>query len=64
MHPVTAFNGAFCMIFSLLMQVNDARGGHMEEACLRAMSVSCLPDHVGVSAFIICSGMCACSEML
>ena len=29
------------------------------------MSVSfCLPHHVAVSAFIICSGLCACIEML
>ena len=30
-----------------------------------AMSVSfCLPHPVAVSAFIICSGLCACTEML
>ena len=29
------------------------------------MSVSfCLPHHVVVSAFMICGGMCACTEML
>ena len=29
------------------------------------MSVSfCLPHHVAVSAFIICMGLCACTEML
>ena len=27
------------------------------------MSVSCLPHPVAVSAFIICSGLCACTEM-
>ena len=26
------FNAAFCMIYSLLMLVEDARGDHMEEA--------------------------------
>ena len=52
---------------SLLMLDEDARGDHMEEAYSRAglMSVSfCLPHHVAVSAFIICSGLCACTEML
>ena len=29
-----------------------------------AMSVSfCLPNSVAVTAFIICSGVCACTEM-
>ena len=29
------------------------------------MSVSfCLPHHVASSAFMICSGLCACTEML
>ena len=29
------------------------------------MSVSfCLPHHVAVSAFMICRGVCACTEML
>ena len=29
------------------------------------MSVSpCLPHHVAVSGFIICRGLCACTEML
>ena len=29
------------------------------------MSVSfCLPHHIAVSVFIICSGVCACTEML
>ena len=29
------------------------------------MSVSfCLPHHVAASAFMICSGLCACTEML
>ena len=29
------------------------------------MSVSfCLPHHVAVSAFMICRGLCACTEML
>ena len=57
-HPVAALYVAFCMICSLLMQVEDARGDHMEEEYSRAMRVSfCLPHPVAVSAFIICSGL-------
>ena len=73
-HPVAALNAAFCMTCSLLMLVEDARGEHMEEAYSRAglmtalwvaMSVSfCLPHPVAVNAFIICRGLCACTEML
>ena len=36
MHPVAVLNAAFCMTYSFLMQVEDARGGHMEEAYSRA----------------------------
>ena len=42
----------------------------MEEAyssagLMTALSVSfCLPHPVAVSAFIVCSGLCACTEML
>ena len=28
------------------------------------MTVSCLPHPVAVSAFMICRGLCACTEML
>ena len=35
-HPVAVFNAEFCMTFSLLMLVEDARGDHMEEAYSRA----------------------------
>ena len=66
-HPVAVLNAAFCMTCSLLMLVEDARGDHMEEAYSRAgfMTVSfCLPHPVAVGAFIICSGLCACTEML
>ena len=73
-HPVAVFYAAFCMICSLLMLVEDTRGNHMEEAYSRAgfmtalyvaMSVSfCLPNLVAVSAFIICRGLCACTEVL
>ena len=31
-HPVPVLNAAFCMTFSLLMVVDDARCDHMEEA--------------------------------
>ena len=35
-HPVAVLNVAFCMTFSLLMLVEDARGDHMEETYSRA----------------------------
>ena len=35
-HPVSVLNAAFCIICSLLMLVEDARGDHMEEANSRA----------------------------
>ena len=35
-HHVAVLNAAFCMICSLLMLVEDARGDHMEEAYSRA----------------------------
>ena len=59
-HPVAVLNAAFCMTCNLLMLVEDARDGHMEEAYSRAglmialyvaMSVSfCLPHPVAVSS--------------
>ena len=65
---------AFYMTCRLLMLVEDARGDHMEEAYYRAgimtalyvaMSVSFRLSHaVLVSAFIICRGLYACTEML
>ena len=74
MHPVAVLNAAFCMTCSLSMLVEDARGDDLEETYSRdglmtalqvAMSVSFyLPDPVAVSVFIICSGLCACTEML
>ena len=36
-HPVAVLNAAFCMTFSLLMLVEDARGNHMEEAYSRVL---------------------------
>ena len=73
-HPVAVLNAAFCMTSSLLMLVEDTRSDHMEEVYSRAglmtalwvaMSVSfCLSHPVAMSAFIICSGLCACTEML
>ena len=73
-HHVAVLNAAFCMTCNLLLLVEDARGDHMEEAYSRAglitallvaMSVSfCLPHPIAVSAFMICRGLCACSEML
>ena len=35
-HPVAVLNAAFCMICSLLMLIESARGDHMEEAYSRA----------------------------
>ena len=71
---VAVLNAAFCMTCSLLMLVDDAIGDHTEEASSRAglitvsyeaMSVSfCLSHPVAVSAFMICRGLCACTEML
>ena len=73
-HPVAVLNAAFCITCSLLMLVEDARGVHMEEAYSRAGLMTalqvpmrvffCLPHLVAVSVFIICSGVCACTEML
>ena len=73
-HPVAVPNAGFGMTCSLLMLVEDVRGDHMEDAFSRAglrtnlqvaMSVSfCLFHPVAVSAFLICSGLCACTEML
>ena len=64
-HPVAVLNAAFCMTCSLLMLVKDERSDHVEEAYSRAMSVLFyLSLLVAVSAFIICSGLCACTKML
>ena len=73
-HPVAVLNAAFFMTCRLLMLVEDARGNYIEEAYYRAglmtalyvsMNVSfCLPHPIAVIAFIICSGLCACTEML
>ena len=70
-HPVAVYQ--CCLTCSLLMLVEDARGD-MEEAYSSAglmtalyvtRSVSfCIPHPIAVSAFIICSGLCACTEML
>ena len=71
---VAVFNAAFCMTYSLLMLVENGRGDHMEEAYSRSGLVTTLevvmrvsfnlPHPVVASAFIICSGVCACTEML
>lgn len=74
MHPVAVLSAAFCIICSLCMFVEDASGDHMDEAYSSfglitdvyvATSVSfCLPHDVAVSAFIICSELCADVAML
>ena len=71
---MAVLNAAFCIICSLLMLVQDARSDHMEEAYSRAGLITalqiamiasfCLPHPVAVSAFMICRGLCACTEML
>ena len=73
-HPVAVLNAAFCMTCSLLMLVEDAICDHTEEAHSRAGLITalyvalrvsfCLPHPVAVSAFMICRGLCACTEML
>ena len=67
-------SAALCMACCLLMLVHDARGDHIEDSYCRAglmtalyvaMSVTfCLQHPFAVSAFIICKGLCACTEML
>ena len=54
-HPVAVLNAASCRTCIFLMLVEDARGDHMEEAYHR--------DGL-MTAFIICRGVCACTEML
>ena len=34
-HPVAVLNAAYCMTYSLLMLVEDARGDHIEKAYSR-----------------------------
>ena len=73
-HHMAVLNTAICMTYSLLILVEEARGNHMKEAYSRAglmtaiyvaVSVSfCLPHPVVVSDLTICSGLCACTEML
>ena len=41
-HPVAVLNAAFCMTCSLLMLVEDAIGGHTEEAYSRAGLITVL----------------------
>ena len=73
-HPVAVLNAAFCMTHIVLILVEDERGYHMEEAYSRsgfitallvATSISFWLHHpVVVNTFIICSGLCACTEMV
>ena len=41
-HSLAVLNAAFCITFSLLMLVEDARGDHMEEAYYLVGSHGCL----------------------
>ena len=63
-----------CMTCSLLMLVEDARGDPMEEEYFRAGLTTvlyvargfsfCLLHPDAMRAFIICSALCVCTEML
>ena len=72
-----SYGSSQCYILRYLQFVNAGRGckrrpygrgirQSRSHDCLKgSMSVSfCLPHLVAVSAFIICSGLCACTEML
>ena len=74
-HPVAVLNAAFCMICSLVMLVEDARGDYMEEAYSRAGLMNCLigsheclllftPSCCSECFLMICRGLCACTEMV
>ena len=69
-HPMAVLNTAFCMTCSLFMLVEDARGipqswSHNflvgSHECLHLFT-----PHVAlaVTAFMICRGLCVCTEML
>ena len=73
---VSCFSSQCCVLHDLQF-VNAGRGCKrrpygrgMFKSCLMtalrvAMSVSnCLPNPVAVSAFIICRGLCACTQMM
>ena len=73
-HPVEVINASFCMPCSLLMLLKDARGDHIYgRGTLQSLSHYCLVGSheclllfthpVAVSSFMICSGVCACTEM-
>ena len=68
-HLVAVLNAAFGMTYSLLMLVEYERDDHMKRytpepfSRLSYMGVSCLHHAVAVSDFIICRGLCACTEM-
>ena len=62
-HPVAVLNAAFGMTCILLMLVEDATAGVMAVLYVAMCLSFCLPHPVAV-CFIICSGLCACTEML
>ena len=57
-----------------LMLIEDVRDDHIEGSYFRASLITdlyvamsvffCIPNHVAVSAFMICGGLCACTEMV
>ena len=62
---VAVHKAAFSITYSLLILVEDARGilQIRPQDCLVGTH-KCLPLPVAVGAFIICRGLCACTEML
>ena len=66
-HHVAVLNAAFCMTCSLLMLVEDAMGRPYGRGILLSLidSPECLflftPSFCG-ECFIICSGLCDCTE--
>ena len=73
-HPVAVLNAAFCITCSLFMLVKDSIGDLYRKGILHSRSHNCFigsheclllfPHPVAVSAFMICRGLCACTEML
>ena len=66
-HRLGVLNAALCMTCSLLIRVEHARGGQIEEsysrailmtALLVAMSISWFFHPVAVGTFMICRGLC------
>ena len=50
-HPVAVLNAAFCMAYSLLMLVEDARGDHTEEANKSGFVISAINKYMSESRY-------------